>query len=79
MTENAAQGIKMLVDYGLVDFIIPELRQGIGVSQNRHHIYEVFDHNVRSLDYATKQGYSLEIRLASLFHDIGKPKTKRGE
>jgi len=79
MTENAAQGIKMLVDYGLVDFIIPELRQGIGVSQNRHHIYEVFEHSVRSLDYAAKQGYSLEIRLASLFHDIGKPKTKRGE
>ena len=79
MTENAANGIKMLVDYGLIDFIIPELRQGIGVSQNKHHIYEIFDHNVRSLDYAVKQGYSLEIRLAALFHDIGKPKTKRGE
>jgi len=79
MTENAANGIKMLVDYGLIDFIIPELRQGIGVSQNKHHIYEIFDHNVRALDYAVKQGYSLEIRLAALFHDIGKPKSKRGE
>lgn len=77
--ENAADGIKMLVDYGLIDFIVPELRQGIGVSQNKHHIYEIFDHNVRALDYAAKKKYSLEIRLAALFHDIGKPKTKRGE
>jgi len=79
MTENAAYGIKMLVDYGLIDFIAPELRQGIGVSQNKHHIYEVFEHSLRSLDYAAKKNYSLEVRLASLFHDIGKPKTKRGE
>lgn len=79
MTENAANGVKMLVDYGLINSIIPELRQGIGVSQNKHHIYEVFDHNIRALDYAAKQGYSLEIRLAALFHDIGKPKSKRGE
>ena len=79
MTENAAQGVKMLVDYGLIDFIAPELRQGIGVSQNKHHIYEVFEHSLRSLDYAAKKNYSLEVRLASLFHDIGKPKTKRGE
>ncbi len=79
MTENAAEGIRKLEELNLLHYIIPELKEGIGVSQNKHHIFEVFEHNVRSLDYSAKNNYSLKIRLASLLHDIGKPKTKRGE
>lgn len=77
MTERAADGIFRLEEYGLLGFILPELREGIGVSQDKHHIYGVFEHLVRSLDYAAKEDYSLEVRLASLLHDMGKPKTKR--
>ncbi len=79
MASEAGQGIMLLEKLGLLKHIIPELREGIGATQNLHHIYEVFEHHIRSLDYATKQNYSLEIRLASLLHDLGKPKTKRGE
>ncbi|MGB9726577.1 MAG: CCA tRNA nucleotidyltransferase [Minisyncoccia bacterium] len=78
-TSNALKGILLLKETGLLSFIIPELGQSIGVSQNKHHIYDVFTHLVNSLDYAAKKDYSLEVRLASLFHDIGKPKTKRGK
>lgn len=77
MSERAAEGIFMLEEMGLLGFVLPELRDGIGVSQDKHHIYGVFEHLVRSLDYAAKQNYSLEVRLASLLHDMGKPKTKR--
>jgi poly(A) polymerase/tRNA nucleotidyltransferase (CCA-adding enzyme) len=79
ISEKAAEGIKKLAELNLLSHIIPELNEGIGVSQNKHHIYEVFDHNVRSLDYAAKKNYSLEIRLAALLHDVAKPRTKRGE
>ncbi|MGC9046739.1 MAG: CCA tRNA nucleotidyltransferase [Minisyncoccia bacterium] len=79
MTDNAAQGIIMLEDFGLLKFIIPELRNGIGCSQNKHHIYTVFEHNIKALDYAAKKHYSLEVRLASLLHDVGKPNTKHGD
>jgi len=79
MTPAAAQGIRLLEDLGLLQYIIPELSEGKGISQNKHHIYEVFDHNVRALDYATKKNYSLIIRLAALLHDVGKPRTKQGE
>jgi len=79
MAERAADGVRILAELGLLKYIIPELNEGIGVSQNMHHIYEVFDHNVRSLDYAVKKNYALKIRLAALLHDVGKPKTKRGE
>ena len=79
MTLRAAEGIILLEDTGLLKYIIPELREGIGCGQNKHHIYTVFDHNVRALNYAAEKNYSLEVRFASLLHDVGKPRTKRGD
>lgn len=78
MAPRAAEGIVMLEDLGLLKFIIPELEEGIGCEQNLHHIYTVFDHSVRSLNYAAEKNYSLEVRLAALLHDVGKPRTKAG-
>ncbi|MDO8557508.1 MAG: HD domain-containing protein [Candidatus Jorgensenbacteria bacterium] len=79
MTPRAAEGIILLEDLGLLRYVIPELREGIAIGQNKHHIYTVFDHNVRALNYTAEKGYSLEVRLAALLHDVGKPKSKRGE
>jgi putative nucleotidyltransferase with HDIG domain len=79
MTSEASRGILFLENLGLLKYTIPELREGIGVGQNKHHIYTIFEHNLRALDYTAKKNYSPEVRLASLLHDIGKPKTKRGE
>jgi len=78
-SKNAAQGILLLQKTNLLHQFLPELERGIGVSQNKHHIYSVWEHLWRSLDYAARKNYSLEVRLASLFHDIGKPYVKRGE
>ncbi len=79
MLDSAAEGIKLLEKLGLLKYIMPELTEGIGVGQNKHHIYTVFEHSLNSLDYTAKKNYSLEIRLAALLHDIGKPKTKKGD
>ena len=79
MADEAARGILLLEKLGLLGYVVPELREGIGVAQNLHHIYTVFEHHIKSLDYAAKQGYSLEVRLTALLHDLGKPKTKYGE
>ncbi len=79
MSDRAAAGIIFLEELDLLRYVMPELRDGIGVGQNKHHIYTVFEHNVKSLDYSAKENYSLEVRLASLLHDLGKPKAKRGE
>ncbi len=77
-SDGAESGIFLLRDAGLLHFVLPELEEGIGVSQNKHHIYTVFDHNVYSLGFAVKFGFNLEVRMASLLHDVGKPKSKRG-
>jgi poly(A) polymerase/tRNA nucleotidyltransferase (CCA-adding enzyme) len=75
----AAEGIVLLEELDILRYVIPELREGIGVSQNRHHTYTVFEHNIRALDYTVKQNYALYVRMAALLHDVGKPRTKRGE
>lgn len=79
MSDSAAWGIVMLENCGLLQYILPELREGIGIAQNKHHIYTVWEHNLKVFDYACKNSDKLEVRLAALFHDIAKPKVKVGE
>ena len=78
-SDKAYEGVLLLEETGLLQYIVPEIRDGIGVGQNLHHIYTVWEHNLLALKYAAEKKYSLAVRLGSLFHDIGKPKTKRGE
>lgn len=78
MSPNAAKGIILLEELGLLQYVLPELREGLGVDQNKHHVYTIFEHNIRSLDYAAKQNYSFEVRMASLLHDVGKTRAKEG-
>jgi len=79
LTPRAADGILLLEELGLLRYVMPELREGIGVGQNKHHIYTVFEHNVRALDYAAGKNYELHVRMAALLHDVGKPRTKSGD
>jgi tRNA nucleotidyltransferase (CCA-adding enzyme) len=79
MAERAAQGIELLRQLGLLKHIVPELEEGVGCSQNKHHIYDCYEHSLKSFDYAAKNNFNKYVRLAALFHDIAKPRTKRGE
>jgi poly(A) polymerase/tRNA nucleotidyltransferase (CCA-adding enzyme) len=79
MSEKAAQGIELLRELGLLKYVIPELEEGYKITQNKHHIYECYEHSLRSLDFAAKKNFNKYVRLAALFHDIGKPRTKKGE
>jgi poly(A) polymerase/tRNA nucleotidyltransferase (CCA-adding enzyme) len=79
MTPRAAQGIILLEELDLLRYVLPELREGLGVGQNKHHIYTVFEHNVRALDYSARKNYSLLVRMSSLLHDVGKPRVKAGD
>lgn len=76
---RAAKGILLLEELGLFQYVLPELREGLGIGQNLHHVYTVFEHNIRALAYTAKQDYSLPVRMAALLHDVGKPRAKRGE
>jgi len=79
MSEQGADGIELLRELDLLKYIIPELEESYQVSQNKHHIYDCYEHSLRSLAYGAKKNYNKYVRLAALFHDIGKPRTKKGE
>jgi len=77
MAENAAEGVRQMERLGLLKFVLPELREGIDMEQNKHHKYTVFEHNLKSLEYAVAKNFPLHLRLASLLHDVGKPRTRQ--
>jgi len=79
MSDSPEKGIRMMQDIGLLQVLIPELSAAYGVTQNLHHIYDVFEHSVRAVQAGADRGFKLEVRLAALFHDIGKPQTKEGD
>lgn len=68
--------VELLHELGLLAFIIPELEEGIGIDQRGPHKYTVWEHNLRALDYAVSQNFSLRVRLAALLHDVAKPRAR---
>lgn len=62
----------MLYDLGIIELILPEMLPTVGFSQNEFHTEDVFAHTLTVLEAAPP---SLALRLAALFHDLGKPAT----
>ncbi len=77
MSKNPSTGIVMLQRFGLLKNIIPELEEGINCEQGGEHIYDVWNHLLHALQHAADKNWTLEVRLAALMHDIGKPKSRR--
>jgi len=74
-SENAADGILLARDLGLLQIILPELNECFTVEQKspqRHHIYDVGTHCVMSLRNCPSK--DTITRLATLLHDTGKAK-----
>ncbi len=78
-TEHAARGVQLLADLGFLEKCIPELAACRGVEQfgGFHHL-DVFDHSVEALSrlIILFPDSTLETRLATLLHDVGKPLAK---
>ncbi len=73
------KGIEIMKDTGLLQSILPEVFSGVDVLQNKHHKYDVYKHNLYSLQWADENQYNFNIKVAALLHDVGKPQTKQGE
>ncbi|MEK7605292.1 MAG: HD domain-containing protein [Patescibacteria group bacterium] len=69
------EGVMLLKNTELLTYIIPELLEGVGVSQKRpgrHHTTDVFEHNIFSLKFCPSTNPI--VRFATLIHDIAKPR-----
>ncbi|MFA5155176.1 MAG: CCA tRNA nucleotidyltransferase [Patescibacteria group bacterium] len=74
-SERPAEGILLLHECKLLQYILPELKEGVGVRPARHHIHPVFEHNVMTLKHCPSREWP--VRLAALLHDVGKPRTRQ--
>ncbi len=77
MSDNPMMGLNLCRKLGIIRFILPELEEGIGIDQNQAHSYDVWEHTLRSLQHGAEKKWSLDVRLATLLHDIGKPATRK--
>lgn len=66
--------IRIACKTGITAVILPELQAAIQTQQNNpHHSFSVGEHMIRSMDFVPPEKH---LRLAMLFHDIGKPLVK---
>ena len=64
--------LELLSSSGLLRWFLPELTEGVEVAQNEHHAYPVWEHALLAVEEIEPE---LPLRLAALFHDVGKPRT----
>jgi putative nucleotidyltransferase with HDIG domain len=72
-----SRAFRLMEETGLLKLFIGELATCRGVEQKGFHQFDVLDHLLLACDYAAAKGYSRELRLASLFHDVGKPQARQ--
>ena len=86
LSERPVTGLRLLVDTGLADLVLPELPR-LRMEVDEHHRHKnVYEHSLIVLEQAIDLeprlpdgGPDLVTRLAALMHDIGKPRTRRFE
>lgn len=77
MSERPMEGIMLASKLGLLAHFLPELEESFQVKQNKAHAFGVGEHLLRTVAYAAKKSFPLEVRLACLLHDIAKPPSRR--
>jgi poly(A) polymerase len=72
VSERPGLALELLDRGGLVEVLLPELFACHGVRQGGWHTHDVFGHTLQVVEHT---GPELVLRLAALFHDVGKPAT----
>lgn len=76
VSERPARAIELLDEGGLLEVVLPEVAACKGVAQSGFHTHDVYGHTLLALQRTEPD---LILRLAALFHDVGKPRTATGD
>lgn len=76
-SDHPTEALQFMKNAGVIKVIMPELLEGLGVAQKGHHIYDVWTHGLKAL--ASCQSKDPITRLATLLHDVAKPRVMKGE
>lgn len=70
-----SHGFRMMHELGLLALVLPELAALDGLAQPpEHHVHDVLQHSLEACDRVPWKG-RVYLRLAALFHDLGKKET----
>jgi putative nucleotidyltransferase with HDIG domain len=75
--EEPSAAFLLMEKTGLLELLLPELGHCRGIEQKGFHRFDVLDHSFLACDYAARKKFPVQVRLAALFHDIGKPLTRK--
>ena len=86
-TDDPVRGVRVLVETGLIEEFLPEVSALRLEVDEHHHHKDVYEHSLTvlsqaiALEHARHPGAEPDValRLASLLHDIGKPRTRKLE
>ena len=70
LSEDPARGIALIKELEILPLVLPEALASIGFEQNEFHVEDVFQHTLTVLSRSVPDKI---VRLACLFHDLGKP------
>jgi tRNA nucleotidyltransferase (CCA-adding enzyme) len=74
MGRHPAKALRLARDTGVLVELLPEFERAIGFDQeSRYHDLTVDEHTFEVVQAAADEGAPLRVRLAALFHDLGKP------
>jgi tRNA nucleotidyltransferase (CCA-adding enzyme) len=74
MGTHPAKALRLARDTGVLVHLLPEFKEAIGFEQeSRYHDMTVDEHTFEVVQAAADAGAPLRVRLAALFHDLGKP------
>jgi poly(A) polymerase len=68
--------LELLDETGLLPVVLPEIAACKGVPQAGFHTHDVFGHTLLTVEGTPPD---LPLRVAALFHDVGKPRTAKGD
>lgn len=72
--KQPSRAFDVMREGGILHITCPELLEGAGCEQNRHHVFDVWGHAMACMD-ACPAGDPI-LRIAALFHDVGKPRSR---
>lgn len=74
LSGRPGRALMLLDEAGLMETLLPEVFACHGVEQGGYHVADVFGHTVMTVEQAAElDPNDLVLRLAALFHDVGKP------
>ncbi len=72
LSDHPSVGLQYMHQCSMLTTLFPALAKGDGIEQGGMHHQDILQHNIAACQAAADRAFPLPVRLAALFHDMGK-------